>query len=529
VPILNRGTGDGGKGMSEDTVERPDGADAARLNKRNVRGSMLLLVGRLVSLLFTVVTQIVIVRALSKSDYGVFAYAFTLTAAGRILLSLGQGRLLSRFMAKYEEEKDYARMYGAILMAVGSIMVTATLLLAAMAFGLAPLIGGSFDNPSMTGVLLVLMFLAPLNALDQVFVSIFAVFSKPTAIFFRKYIVTPALQLAVVIFIAKSNGSVQELALGYVLSSAIGIVLYFWMFFGVMRDRGITFRLRQDRIIFPFREVFSFSVPTLTTELAYLVTNTGSVIILGHFHGSRALANFRAVLPAARLNQVVYQTFVTMFLPMTARLHTRGDHEGVRETYWHSSHFQAVSTFPIMVMTTVFARDTTVVLFGERYANASVVLVALSVGYYVSIALGFNIYVLQVYGRLKFLIYSNIGVCIISLGLAFALSPKYGASGAAVASGATMAAQNVVNQVALVRVIGWGGQAMRWIRPYLVVLAGLVALVAVRVVLDPGFVVALVISAVVSLVVVRQTRDDLHLLALFPELKRFRPLRLLLA
>jgi O-antigen/teichoic acid export membrane protein len=253
------------------------------------------------------------------------------------------------------------------------------------------------------------------------------------------------------------------------------------------------------------------------------------VIILGHFHGSKALANFRAVLPAARLNQVVYQTFVTMFLPMTARLHTRGDHEGVRETYWHSSHFQAVSTFPIMVMTTVFARDTTVVLFGERYANASVVLVALSVGYYVSIALGFNIYVLQVYGRLKFLIYSNIGVCIISLGLAFALSPKYGASGAAVASGATMAAQNVVNQVALVRVIGWGGEAMRWIRPYLVVLAGLVALVAVRVVLDPGFVVALVISAVVTLVVVRQTRGDLHLLTLFPELKRFRPLRLLLA
>jgi hypothetical protein len=42
-------------------------------------------------------------------------------------------------------------------------------------------------------------------------------------------------------------------------------------------------------------------------------------------------------------------------------------------------------------------------------------------------------------------------------------------------------------------------------------------------------VVALVTSAVVSLVVVRQTRGDLHLLALFPELKRFRPLRLLLA
>src|SRR5205823_2946461 len=106
MPILNRGTDDGG-GMAEMT-EEASGGDAARLNKRNVRGSTLLLVGRLVSLLFTVVTQVVIVRSLSKSDYGAFALAFTLTAAGRVLLSLGQGRLLSRFLAKYEEERDYA-------------------------------------------------------------------------------------------------------------------------------------------------------------------------------------------------------------------------------------------------------------------------------------------------------------------------------------------------------------------------------------------------------------------------------------
>lgn len=527
MPILNGGTDDGG-GMAEMT-EEASGGDAARLNKRNVRGSTLLLVGRLVSLLFTVFTQIVIVRSLSKTDYGAFALAFTLTAAGRVLLSLGQGRLLSRFLAKYEEEKDYARMWGAILMAVGAIMATSVLLLAAMAFGLAPLIGGNFDNPSTTSVLLILMFLAPLNALDQVFVSIFAVFSKPTAIFFRKYLLTPALQLAVVVFIAVTHGSVEELALGYVLSSAFGIFIYVWLFFKVMRDRGATLRRGADRIIFPFREVFSFSVPTLTQELTLLVTNTGSVIILGHFRGSVAVANFRAVLPAARLNQVVYQTFVTMFLPMTARLHSREDHDGVRETYWHSSHFQAVSTFPIMVMTTVFARETTVTLFEPRYASAAGVLLALSVGYYVSVALGFNIYVLQVYGKLKFLVYSNLGTCAVSIGLAFALSPKYGAIGAAVGSGATMAAQNIVNEIALVRVIGWGGQAMRWIRPYLVVAAGLVPLVVVKLLFDPGFVVALLASAVVSLAVLRQTRSDLHLLSLFPELKRIRMLRWFLA
>jgi len=50
-------------------------------------------------------------------------------------------------------------------------------------------------------------------------------------------------------------------------------------------------------------------------------------------------------------------------------------------------------------------------------------------------------------------------------------------------------------------------------------------LVAVRLLVDPGFVVAILLTAVVSLVVVRQTRHDLDLLALFPELRRIRPLR----
>ncbi|MEP6665259.1 MAG: hypothetical protein ABJA81_02320, partial [Nocardioidaceae bacterium] len=62
--------------------------DAAKMGRQHVRGSMLLLLGRVLSLVFTVATQVVIVRALSKADYGVFAYAFTLTASGRILLSL---------------------------------------------------------------------------------------------------------------------------------------------------------------------------------------------------------------------------------------------------------------------------------------------------------------------------------------------------------------------------------------------------------------------------------------------------------
>src|SRR3954452_3251032 len=85
--------------------------------------------GRLITMVLTTATQVVVVRALTKNDFGGFAYALALATAGQTLLSLGQGRLLSRLMAKYEEQQDYDRMFGAIVLAVGTIAITSTVCL----------------------------------------------------------------------------------------------------------------------------------------------------------------------------------------------------------------------------------------------------------------------------------------------------------------------------------------------------------------------------------------------------------------
>lgn len=514
-----------------DPAELSSGADgAAGMGREHVRGSTLLLLGRVVSLGFTVATQVVIVRALSKDDYGVFAYAFTLVAASRVLLSLGQGKLLSRFMSKYEEENDYPRMFGSMVLAIGTIVVTSTLVLGGFGLFAGPLVGATIDSTDAVHVLLILMFLAPMEALDQVFVSLFAVFTRPRAIFFRKYIVTPALRLVVVVTIAVFNGTVYWLAIGYVATSLIGIGIYLVLFVAVLRQRGILHHFHPRRIVLPFKAVFGFSIPTLTSELVFLATNTGSVVLLGVYWSAIEVANFRAVLPAARLNQVVYQTFVTLFLPMAARLFARGDHAGMRSTYWHSSVFLAVMTFPIFAMTTVFARVTTVTLFGEKYASSSSVLMALCVGYYFSVALGFNAYVLQVYGRLRYLVVSNVGVAAASLGLALLLIPRYGALGAAIANAATMVGQNIVNQIVLNKTMdpAAGGHDRSYLRPYLVVAAMTAVLAGVNALFHPSFVVALVVAGAGTLIVLWLTRTSLQLAGTFPELSRVPLLRQLI-
>lgn len=514
--------------LDEDVRLQKGPAGSAAMGREQVRGSALLLMGRVASLLLTTATQIVIVRVLTKADFGAFAYALALVAAGRILLSLGQGKLLSRFMSTYEEQRDYDRMFGAMFLAAGTIVVTTGLTLTALFIFRDPLIGSAVGGGAAVQMVFILAFLGPLEAFDQVFVSLFAVFSKPRAIFFRKYLLTPGLRLVVVVVLAVTGAGVTLLAVGYVVAQLIGLMLYFGMLIGMLRERGLLGHLRLRRIVLPYRAVFSFSIPLITSELVSLSMNVGGVLILAFYQSIEEVANYRAVLPAARLNQVVFAVFVTLFLPMAARLFARNDREGLRHSYWQTALFLAVFTFPIFAVTGPFAPTTTEVLFGARYAESAVVLALLAAGYYFNVMLGFNAFTVQVCGRIRYLVGVNVVVGVLNLALSFALVPRLGAAGVAIANLTALVTQNVLNQLALRGSIGSGFVDRRHLRGYAVIIGCAALLFALQVLVRPGLVLSLVAASVASLIVLAANLRALELGETFPELMRVPLLRRLL-
>ncbi|MGH3921425.1 MAG: oligosaccharide flippase family protein [Pseudonocardiaceae bacterium] len=490
------------------------------MGSQHVRGSTLLLAGRALSLLLNMATQVVVVRALSKTEFGAFAYALALTASGRAVLSLGQAKLLSRFMAKYEEERDYGRMFGAMVLAAATIVVTSSALIVGLFLFADRLAGGAVDDPRAIHVLLVLIFLAPMEALDEVFVSIFAVFSRPQSIFFRKHLLTPVLRLAVVAAVFAVGGGALALAVGYVATGALGLVVYGLLFGKTLRQRGLRGHFRPGGLVLPYKSVFLFSFPTLTSELVSLSMHTASVMVLGFHRGMAQVAGYRAVLPAARLNSLVFSTFSLLFLPMASRLFARGEHDELREAYWHAAFFLAVFTFPIFALTGPFATQTTVTLFGARYADSALILTVLAVGYYVNAALGFNAYTLQVFGRLRAVVAINVAVALVNLVLCLVLVPHWGALGVAFANGSAFVLLNLLNQAALARCTRSGLVDRHYARGYAVIAGGVIALWLVQQTFHPGIVVAVTVTALVWGAVLLLTQRWLRLEKSFPELAR---------
>jgi len=485
-----------------------------------MRGSALLVVGRVLALFIGMATQVIMVRALSKPDFGAFEYAIALSGSARILLSLGQGRLLSRFMATYQEQGDYPRMFGAMFLAVGTIIATSIPLIVALYLFPDVLIGSAVDGDAAMQLVLILVFLSPLEALDQVFVSLFAVFTKPRAIFFRKYLMTPALRLVVVLVLALTGASVTFLAVGYLAAAAAGIVLYLVLFLGTLRQQGLLQQFDPRRVKLPFRAVFEFSFPLITGELSLLSLKMGGVVVLGIYHSTVEVADYRVVFSSARLNTAVAASFATLFLPVIARLFTRNNLDGLRHTYWNTAAFIAVASFPIFAMTGPLAPATTVFLFQERYASSAPVLSILAIGYYVNVVLGFNTYALQVCGRIRFLVGVNLFVAVLNIGLCFLLAPGEGAVGVATANCVALVGQNLINQWALRGAIGtrlidrscWGC--------YGLIVAGTALLWVFQITVHPGIVLSLLAGSVVSLIVLVGSQSALQLASTFPELLR---------
>jgi len=496
----------------------PNKRDAA--TRRQIRGSSLLLVGQLLAKGVNFGVQVMIVRYLSQSDYGAFAYGLSVVALGQSIATFGLDRAITRYVTIYHEQRDYNKMFGTLLMVVtliASLGLTMALLLQG-APGLAARVLGS--EPEAFSLLLILIFLSPVQALDSVLVGMFAVFASSRSIFFRKYVLGPSLKLSVVLLLVLLRSDVYFLAGGYLAASILGVAIYTTVLIRVMRAQGVFDHFNRKAIEIPWREILSFTIPLLTSDVLYAVMNTMDVIVLERSRGSLDVAALRAVHSTAVLNSLVMTSFALLFTPFAARLFARNDREGINNLYWQTAIWIAVISFPIFALTFSVAQPITLLLYGQRYAQSGIILALLSLGYYFNAALGFNGLTLKVYGRVRYSVVINVLAGVFNLGAILLLIPRYGALGAAIGTTSALIFHNILKQAGLRLGTGINLFEWRYFRVYLVILLCALGLLLVQVVTSAPVYVSIALAALASTVVIGLNRKLLKVGQNFPELLR---------
>jgi O-antigen/teichoic acid export membrane protein len=495
--------------------------------KKHLRGSTLLLAGRVISMATNFAIQVLTVRYLSKSDYGAFAYAMSLVSLGSSLAVFGLGKTITRFVPIYQEKGEYDKLFGTIIMVVSTIL-SLGLLLVLLVFGFSGWIAESLVNDQLAvRLLLLLIVLSPIEAVDNLLVGMLAIFASPRTIFFRRHVLGPGLKLLVVLLLVLIGSDVYFLASGYLASGALGVLIYTAILIRSLRNQELWKHLDHHKIKFPIKEIFGFSVPLFSTDLVYLIRHSLVVVMLEYFRSTLDVAAFRAVLPVAGLNMIVIQSFTFLFMPTVARMFANKDQEGIDDLYWQSAIWITVISLPIFLVTFSLAQPLTLLLFGERYAQSGLVMALLAFGYYFNAALGFNADTLRVYGNVRYIVAIDILAMLVSLGLSLILIPRFGALGAAIGTCGTLVVHNILNHTGLkfsteINLFQW-----RYLKVYASIALGALGLLVFQILVAPPVYIGLILAGLLSLIILLINRNVLNVEQTFPELLRFKLVRVI--
>jgi O-antigen/teichoic acid export membrane protein len=495
--------------------------------KKNLRGSSLLLVGRVITMITNFAVQILIVRYLSKGDYGAFAYAMSLVSLGSSLAVFGMEKTVTRFLPIYQEKREYPKLFGTLIIIISTVS-SLSFFLVVLVLGLQGWIADSFikDHQALT-LLLILIFQLPIHALDSVLVGMLAVFGKPSSIFFRRHILGPGLKLFVVLLLVLLHRDVYFLSLGYLFSGVIGLVIYVAILIRDLHDQESWKHFNIQNLKFPIKEVFGFSAPLLTTNYVYVLRSQLVIILLEYFRSTLDVAAYRAVQPVAELNSTVIQSFTLLFMPAMARLFARKDQDGIAHLYWQNAIWITIISFPIFLVTFSLAQPLTVLLFGERYAESGLILALLAFGYYFNAVLGFNSDTLRIHGKLRYTVIIDFVVMVISAGLHLLLIPRFGAFGAALGTCGTLVIYNILNHLGLKFATNINLFEWRYLRVYISIIVGTLILIVLQNLFSLPIYIGLILAGLISLIVLFINRSVLNIEQIFPELLRVEILRIL--
>jgi O-antigen/teichoic acid export membrane protein len=508
----------------ERSRDPPAGGGAAR---KQIRGSTLLLAGRGLGALVNLAVHVLMVRHLSVAEYGAFAFAMAAMVLVAHLVGLGLERGVSRYVPIYQELGEFGELAGTIALSIGSIAATG-LFCIALAWLFLDVAGTRVGIESRT-LSLASIFLcgAPLQALDDVAVRLFAIFTSPRALLVRRHLLTPGLRLAAVLAAIAADGDARFLAVAWVLGLAAGLAISAWVIAAALKAAGLLSSFVPSRIRIPARALFRFSLPLLSTTGLTAARVQLVVLLLGALHSAASVAAYRAVLPLANLNQIVFDSFKLLFSPAAARSYARGEHREIDALYWRSSAWIVLLSFPLLVGTVALSEPVAGLVLGESYAHSGTLLAVLAIGHFVHAAFGCNTLTLETHRAVTSIVSIDVAALLFSLAASVVLIPRFGALGAALGTSLTLALMNVLAQATLVRREFLRLIDADFLRVLVSVLAGTAIVAALQVVVAPPLVVSALLASGVGLLVLRAALPVMALADTFPELERFRLGRLL--
>jgi O-antigen/teichoic acid export membrane protein len=457
-----------------------------------IRGAGFNLGGRVVGQASQLLAHVALARFYGPAAFGLFALGWTVYRLGSFLAALG----LESGMMRYGSI-SLARDRGEVRAVAGRTLGMGTLagaLFGVALFFLAPAMATVFGEPGLKPLMRIFAVGLPLAAAMRVGVAATRVSQKMTYSVLSEYMLQPVTFLALVVLTYLLGQGVTGGAAAAVVSYglAASVAVYF------------TFRLfprsdsPQSHAVVSRRELVAFSLPAALAGVFGIAILWADRLFLGYFMATEAVGVYQAASQSALIFTVVPTATGTILAPLIVELHSRRQLLELSRLFSFSIRWGLILAAPAFFVVFSVPGDFLHFLFGIEYAAGATALRILTAGQVISLATGTAGFALVMVGRQKQWLIISAGALAANIVLNWLFIPRFGITGAALATAIATSLLYLTPLFMLRRLIGlnvFEGGTVRLLAPASI---AVLALILVNAVHDGSPIIALLLNGAIG-------------------------------
>ncbi len=447
----------------------PSDQSPAGLTKQVAKGAGIAFVGQFFGKFMIFGFQIFLSRILGASAYGIYALGYTIHNILTQTLLFGLPNSIVRFASIYHGESDNQRLKGLLRISFIFAVISGVSGGTALYLFSEYLAQQIFRESGLASFIKILAFSLP-------FYTLFHVFSATARSFRRidydvgvREIVNPILKFLFVGLSFLLGARLTGVATGIVLAAVVTSVL------GYRFTRRLFPQLISTiRPIYETRRLFAFSISVFFIGFSYLWLTQTDRIMLGWLGQAKDVGIYNAAANVANQTVIFLSAFNAIFAPMIADLYNRRKMEDFETLFKTTTKWIVIFTLPLCLGFLTYSRPI-MGLFGPEFTIGWMVLSVLALAQLVNGGVGGVGYILVMTGHQWLELINGIVLGALNIFMNYYLIQRYGALGAGLATGFSIAAINVIRVIEVHSLFSIHPYKFSYYKP---VIAGLVTLAA---------------------------------------------------
>ncbi|MEK6844006.1 MAG: flippase [Nanoarchaeota archaeon] len=395
------------------------------------KSSFIVFIGLFFSKILSYIYRIIIAREFGPEAYGLFSLAIMLSGWVGVIAAFGLSDGLLRYISVLRGSKEnnkinylfrrsffflfFTGLIGGVLLFISSSFIANNI----------------FREPELKLFLQLFSIAMPFDIAVVAFMSPLRAYEKIGWRSFISNILVNVLNLGFILLFIASGLGIVSIPLSY----TVGIFFVFLTAVFVLKKQVPEIFKKSDyKGKNLFRNVLSYSWPLIFAEIIWRIFKWTDSFFIGYFETVADVGFYNAAFPIALLLTFSSDLFMQMFVPLINKEYSKNNIEVVKNLSQQVGKWLFFTNLPILILLFLFPEGFLNILFGKEFIVAADSLRILTIGVLFLSFGGVSTRLLGMLGKSKKILFDVTATAIINLILNILLIPKYGITGAAVAT-----------------------------------------------------------------------------------------------